>query len=68
MPLALISNILIGLVICWGILNLFWFVLVFLKKFIKINVPKEIEFHIKKTIKINFVYIVVFGLLGFVLI
>ncbi|PKK94342.1 MAG: hypothetical protein CVV61_00120 [Tenericutes bacterium HGW-Tenericutes-6] len=68
MPIQLISNIFIGLVICWVILNLFWFLLVFLKRFMKINVPKEIEFHIKKTMKINFVYMVVFGLLGFLLI
>jgi len=68
MVLQVFAYIFIGLAIFWVILNLFWFFILGIKKYTHIKLPQEIEFHVKKTIKMNFIYLVVFAILGYLFI
>jgi hypothetical protein len=68
MVLQVFAYIFIGLAIFWVILNLFWFLILGIKKYTNIKLPQEIEFHVRKTIRINLIYLVVFAVLGYLFI
>jgi hypothetical protein len=61
----IIAYICIGLSVFWALLNILWFVLLIVKKYTKIKIPKEVIFTIKKTMKLNLYYLIIFGILGF---
>ncbi|HBG32537.1 MAG TPA: hypothetical protein DEG42_07135 [Acholeplasmataceae bacterium] len=61
----MIANIFIGLTIFWIIVNIIWFVVLTIKKYAGLTLPKEFQVKVKKTVIANFYYLFIFGLLGF---
>lgn len=61
----MIPTILFGCALLWLGMNILWIVLLIIRKKRQISIPKEIAFHIKKTMKFNVAYIVLFAVLGF---
>jgi dolichyl-phosphate-mannose--protein O-mannosyl transferase len=61
----MIPMILLGCAIFWLVMNVLWIVLLVVRKKRQLSIPKEIAFHIKKTMKFNVAYAVVFAILGF---
>ncbi len=64
----MIAYLCLGLAIFWALLNILWLILLIVKKYTKIKIPKEVIFTIKKTMKLNLYYLIIFGILGFLLI
>lgn len=61
----MIGWILIGLSSLWFIFNVVWIGVLIIRKKRKLQIPTEIKFQIKKTIRLNFVYVIIFVILGF---
>jgi hypothetical protein len=61
----MIAYLCLGLSIFWALLNILWFILLIIKKYTKIKIPKEVIFTIRKTMKLNLYYLIIFGILGF---
>lgn len=61
----MISQIMLYLALAWGLINLLWMILFFIKKSRREVIPQEFKQTIKKTIRVNFYYIMIFLFLGF---
>jgi hypothetical protein len=49
----------------WFVMNITWMTVLIIRKKRKLSIPQEIKFHIKKTMRINIVYVIIFSILGF---
>ncbi|HAX02768.1 MAG: hypothetical protein A2Y45_04735 [Tenericutes bacterium GWC2_34_14] len=49
----------------WLVFNVLWIIILFVRKKQKLNIPQEIHYHIKKTMKFNLIYVIIFSILGF---
>ncbi|MDY0294801.1 MAG: hypothetical protein RBQ71_03235 [Acholeplasmataceae bacterium] len=61
----MMSWILFGLSGLWFIINIVWMIVLFIRKRRQLSIPQEIKFQIKKTMRINIVYVIIFSILGF---
>jgi hypothetical protein len=61
----MISWILFGLSALWLCFNMLWIVVLVIRKKQKLQIPQEIKLHIKKTMRFNVVYVIIFSILGF---
>lgn len=61
----MMSWILFGLSGLWLIINIVWMIVLFIRKRRQLSIPQEIKFQIKKTMRINIVYVIIFSILGF---
>ncbi len=61
----MISQIMLYLALAWGIINVVWMIILFIKKSRRQVIPQEFKQVIKKTIKVNFYYVFIFLFLGF---
>lgn len=61
----MISQIMLYLALAWGLINLLWVILFFIKKSRREVIPQEFKQTIKKTIRVNFYYVIIFLFLGF---
>lgn len=61
----MMSWILFGLSGLWLLIDVIWMIVLYIRKRRQVNIPQEIKFQIKKTMRINIVYVVIFSILGF---
>ena len=57
--------ILFGMSGLWFVFNILWIVVLFIRKKQKLQIPQEIHVHIKKTMRFNVAYVIIFSILGF---
>lgn len=48
----------------WVLINISWIILLYMRRMKKVFTPQEFTYQIKKTLKLNFYYFFIFGLLG----
>lgn len=56
----------IGLGVFWFLMNLLWAIVLFVRKKQNVQIPQEIKQTIRKTMRFNIFYILLFALLGFI--
>ncbi len=56
----------IGLGVFWLLMNLLWAIVLFVRKKQNVQIPQEIKQTIRKTMRFNIFYILLFALLGFI--
>lgn len=56
----------IGLGIFWFLMNVLWTILLFIRKKQNVQIPQEIKQTIKRTMRFNIFYVLLFALLGFI--
>lgn len=61
----MIPMLLFGLSGLWLVFDIIWILVIIIRKKRKVHIPQEIKFQIKKTMRLNMVYVIIFMILGF---
>jgi uncharacterized membrane protein len=61
----MIAQVMFYLALAWGIINILWMIILFVKKSRREVIPQEFTQTIHKTIRVNFYYVIIFLFLGF---
>lgn len=61
----MIPMLLFGLSGLWLVFDIIWILVLIIRKKRKVQIPQEIKFQIKKTMRLNMVYVIIFMILGF---
>lgn len=61
----MIPMLLFGLSGLWLVFDIIWILVLIIRKKRKVHIPQEIKFQIKKTMRLNMVYVIIFMILGF---